>query len=165
MGKKNKNDSEIAKLLMSSRQKIRLAKAEKLEARCNCPHKGNKRLWLRPRKGAEDNDTVLKCKECNEKIDFAPIQNRSRSDKKSFIKETCKDFINLCNINKLILNGEADEKYGKMLSKAQLYAHKVLAFSKIALVDGFEPKDKKKNKKNKNRVKTNFILSGGGASY
>lgn len=165
MSKKDKHASEIARLLMGSREKIRLAKNEEDEAKCNCPHQSSSgKTWVRAKK--EDNDTVLlKCKECKVKIDLSPILNKDREDKKKYAKKTTKNFINLCNINKLSLSGESDSKFHKLLSKAQFYALKVYQFSKMTLVEGYQPKGKKNKKKDKNRARTNFILSGGGASY
>ena len=164
MGKKKNSMSDIAKLLMGSREKIRLAKNEEDEAKCNCPHQSpSGKPWVRARKNNNSGKPILKCNECKVKIDLTPIINKSIDDKKKYIKGTCNDFINLCNISKLTLSGDKDQKYLKMLSKAQYFGLKVKQFAKMILINGGEPGHKKNKKKNK--AQTNFILSGGGASY
>ena len=167
MSKKNKQLSQIAKLLMTNRKKIRIAKLEKRKAQCECLHqspKGN--TWLRAdKKHKADGEPIVKCKECKDRVDLGPIFNKDRAGIREYVKETCRAFMNLCNLNKISITPKMDGKYGEMLGKAQFAAYKVMKFSKMNLGDGFEPKKGKKKGKKGKKGRLNFRLGGGGVSY
>ena len=158
--KANKALSEIAKMLVSSKKEIRTAKLKQKEAQCECLHKSAKgKLYLRPMK---EDKTIFRCKECRDKVYLSPIAGMNSKELKKYIKETCKGYMNLCNILKIVISEKDDEKYAKAISKSMFSAYKIQKFAKMALADGFTPKAKNKNK-GKGRSK-NFTFSGGGST-
>lgn len=165
MGKKKDKKtvgSQIAKLLSASKKKMREAKLEKKKYQCDCQHGSEKgKVWLRPLKG--ETSTLFKCKECKDKVDFEIVFGKSPKEIRKAVKHTCKDFMNLCNVNKVTLNPKVDIKYAKLFSKAQFMAYKVMKISQISLANSFEPK--KKNRRGGKGKKKNFSLSGGGANF
>ena len=159
--KKNKALSEIAKMLVNSKKEIRTAKLKQKEAQCECMHKSkNGKLYLRPMK---EDKSIFRCKECRDKVYLKPIAGLDSKDLKKYIKETCKEYMNLCNILKIVVSEKDDDKYTKAIAKSMFSAYKIQKFAKMALADGFTPKAKNKNK-NKGRNK-NFTLSGGGTMF
>ena len=161
MGKKSKKMSETAQLLRVIKKKMRSAKAEKRQAQCECQHRSDRgKVYLRPRED-KDGKVYFRCKECKDRVDVSPVMNKSRGEVKKYIKKSCNQFANVCNITKLSINPRYDKKYRKLLSKAQFYAYQVQKLSTIAIAEGFEP-TRKKGKKGKKR---GFNISAGGAGF
>ena len=157
MGKK-REVSQVKKLFRGIKKKIRAAEIEAQKIQCECPHKSrNGKLWLKKYKKGGDR-TIFKCRECDDKIDFTPIVGTSPKEVKKYVKQTCNDFMNLCNICKITISPKYDAKYAKVIGKAQFGAYQVKKIGRIAL--GEVGGKKNKHRRNKGR-RSNMTINGG----
>lgn len=158
MGKKKKELSQVKKLFVGIKKKIRGAKVEAKRIQADCPHKSrNGKLWIKKYKKS-GKVGAFRCKECDDVMYFGDIINKSPKEIKAYGKQVCNDFINYCNICKITLNPKYDTKYSKAIGKAQFGAYQVKKIGRIALG---EVSGKNGRRRHKGGKKGNFIINGG----
>lgn len=159
MGKK-KELSNARKALASLKAQIRKIKMAEGEVKADCFHKHPKKdnLYLKKKK-----DGIFKCKECHSKIDFTPFKDLSDADTKKYVKLVIKDYINLVDITKLMLNkkNKKDEKFVKTLIITAKSAYRFKKIAVASIADMFEPHKKGKGKKGKKDKSFKKVLGGG----
>ena len=165
MGKK-KELSEARKSLAKLKAQLRKVKMAENEIKAECFHRHEKKnkFYLRPKKKEKG---LFQCCECGSKVDFRPFKGLSKQEGKKFVKRVLKDYINLIDVCKLLINkhNKKDEKYIKTLIVASKAAYRFKKMAIASIGDVFEPH--RKNKKNKKGGKKNFNdkLVGGGRSF
>lgn len=160
MGKK-KELSEARKSLAKLKAQLKKLKMAECEVKSDCFHREPKKggLYLRNRKNKKG---TFKCKECGSKLDFRPFQGKDNAECKSYVKGVIKDYINLIDIVKLLMNkkNKKDEKYVKTLIVAAKSAYRFKKMAVVSIGDTFEP-HKKGKKGKKDKKKFSKVLGGG----
>lgn len=146
-----KKYSEIYRLISDTKKERKLLKKKLLKQKFECSHyNGGKRV----------SGTVVKCRECSTKIDFAVVETAQKDPAafKKALKKRRNSMINDLNVLKVLMNPKNDSKHIKNISKLQFLLYYYTQVMKAVLVDGLvSHKGKKKNKKHNNhRVKTGF---------
>ena len=152
-----KKYSEIYRLISDTKKERKLLKKKLLKQKFECSHyNGGKHSFKRV------SGTVVKCRECGTKIDFAVVETAQKDPNafKKALKKRRNDMINDLNVLKVLMNPKNDSKHIKNISKLQFLLYYYSQVMKAGLVDGLvSHKGKKKNKKrggNNHHVKTGF---------
>lgn len=148
-----KKYSEIYRLISDTKKERKLLKKKLLKQKFDCSHFSKHSL-------KRVSGTVVKCRECGSKIDFAVVETAQKDPAafKKALKKRRNSMINDLNVLKVLMNPKNDSKHIKNISKLQFLLYYYTQVMKAVLVDGLvSHKGKKKNKKHNNhRVKTGF---------
>lgn len=165
MGKK-KELSEARKSLAKLKAQLRKVKMAENEIKAECFHRHDKKnkFYLRAKKKEKG---LFQCDECLSKVDFRPFKGLSKQEGKKLVKKTFRDYINLIDVCKLLINkhNKKDEKYIKTLIVAAKSAYRFKKMAIASIGDVFDPHRNKAKKGKKGKKNFGDKLVGGGRSF